>query len=877
MKRFLLPLTFMSVSTFLLTGCNTPESSSLPDVVIPSFHPQKFILPNGLTLIVEEDHRSPVVSIQTWCRAGSITEGEFLGSGVSHILEHMLFKGTSRRGNSEIAQTIQSIGGYTNAYTSFDRTVYYIDAPSAGWETALDVLIDAVFHSTLPAEEYQKEMEVVRREFAMGFDDPGRTLQKILFSTAYLTHPYHYPVIGHLDNFNRLTRDDVLKYYRQHYVPNNITVVVAGAVNAEAVRTLLESMTRDIQRAPLPDVFIPAEPRQLGPRHHHEAFPTDAARFYLAWPIPGITHPDLYALDVMAILAGQGKSSRLHQHLVEKQPLLRQAAAFSYTPADSGLWAAYGVMHPESSANRDEVIQAILDELKRFKTEKVSPAELAKAKRMVLTSHIADMTTVSGKARTLGSDWFIARDLTFSESYLRGLRDVTAEDILRVARTYLIDSTLNVAGIHPPSTSSDTSPITSSTSAPRLPLVETLSNGAPLIRVDDPSLPLLTVSAVMRGGLLMETPEKAGISHLYAQMLKKGTRSLSASALADRIESIGGSFSVESGNHSIAVSLTVLSTDYAEAISILSEVILHSSFDSEELGKEQRNQLSDLRLEKDQPMRIARDHLRAALFQSHPYARNTLGSEDTITQIQRDDLLSFQKQVWNAEQVVFSLAGQIPSTAVATLEKAFPASSFFPVQERASHAPSFAGQGQTLHIPTDKKQAVVQIGFPGLTIESDDRVAMDLIDEALSDLASRLFLRIREQQSLAYFVGSAQLVGLDPGYFMFYAGTRPDTSLKVRDEILDEVALLVQSGLDPEEFKRAKAKLAGKRLLENQSASQQAFKASLNVLYGLGAEFEEHYQNQLEALTLEDVHAAAKKYFSNPHFVCVILQPETKP
>ena len=192
---------------------SSSSSSSSLNIDLPATEVQHFQLDNGLNLVVEEDHRSPVVSVQAWCRAGSITEGKYLGAGISHILEHMLFKGTERRGNSEIAQTIQSIGGYTNAYTSFDRTVYYIDAPSTGWQTAMDVLADAVFHSTLPEDEYIKEMEVVRREFAMGFDDPNRTLQKLLFSTAFSEHPYQYPVIGYLENFNRLTRQDILDYY----------------------------------------------------------------------------------------------------------------------------------------------------------------------------------------------------------------------------------------------------------------------------------------------------------------------------------------------------------------------------------------------------------------------------------------------------------------------------------------------------------------------------------------------------------------------------------------------------------------------------------------------------------------------------------------
>jgi len=188
----------------------SPGGSST--ITFPPSTAQKWILPNGLTIIVQEDHGAPVASVQAWCATGSIYEDQHLGAGLSHILEHMLFKGTKTRSTNQIAQKIQDVGGYINAYTSFDRTVFWIDVPKDGVPTALDILSDAMMNSSLPPEEYQKEQEVIRREFAMGMDDPDRMAGLLLFATAYQRHPYRFPVIGELEIYNQLTQEQAIHY-----------------------------------------------------------------------------------------------------------------------------------------------------------------------------------------------------------------------------------------------------------------------------------------------------------------------------------------------------------------------------------------------------------------------------------------------------------------------------------------------------------------------------------------------------------------------------------------------------------------------------------------------------------------------------------------
>src|SRR5438105_8842379 len=246
----------------MLNRANLKTAATMASPVI-SFPPntaQKWTLANGLTLIAQEDRSAPVASVQAWCAAGSTTEDKHLGAGLSHILEHMLFKGTKTRSTNEIAQKIQDVDGYINAYTSFDRTVFWIDVTQAGALTAIDILADAMMNSTLPPQEYAKELDVIRREFAMGMDDPGRMVTHLLFGTAYQRHPYRLPVIGLIDIYNNLTQEQVMEYYKARYVPNNLTFVFVRDVCAAEIRRKREAFFKDRPAKSLPPIYIPAEP-----------------------------------------------------------------------------------------------------------------------------------------------------------------------------------------------------------------------------------------------------------------------------------------------------------------------------------------------------------------------------------------------------------------------------------------------------------------------------------------------------------------------------------------------------------------------------------------------------------------------------------------
>ena len=259
----------------------------------------------------------------------------------------MLFKGTKTRTTNAIAQSVQDQGGYINAYTSFDRTVYWIDVPREGVASALDILADAMMNSTLPPEEYGKEQEVIRREFAMGYDDPDRMMGQLMFKTAYQRHPYRLPVIGEIQIFDQLTQQDVLEYYQARYVPNNLTFVVVGDVDAGEVYAQLEKYFTDYPARSLPPGYIAQEPPQQGRREVNEEFSTELTRLALAWHIPEITHPDVPAIDLLSTILGDGRSSRLYRRVREEAGLAFGVSAFSYTPGDPGLLGIDATLEPE--------------------------------------------------------------------------------------------------------------------------------------------------------------------------------------------------------------------------------------------------------------------------------------------------------------------------------------------------------------------------------------------------------------------------------------------------------------------------------------------------------------------------------------------------
>jgi zinc protease len=828
-------------------------------------------LENGLTIIVREDHSAPVVSAQAWCKTGSIHEGQWLGAGLSHVLEHMLFKGTTTRGSGRIDQEVQDAGGYMNAYTSFDRTVYWINVPNTGATVAVDVLCDVMQHATLPPDELIKELDVIRREMDMGHDDPVRRASRRLFEVAYTRSPYRYTIIGYPDIFNQLQAPDIAGYYRAKYAPNNIFFVVTGDIDAGAVEAQIRAAFASAKARPIPAEVLPLEPKQIAPREVIEEAPVELGHFHFSWHIPDLRHPDVVVLDVLAVLLGSGRSSRLFQEVREKKGLVNSVDAWTYSPGDPGLFGLSAVVE---ALQFTEARTALLAEVERMKFEPVTFEELTKAVKQFTAATLSTRKTMQGQAQDLGSSWLAANDLNFSERYLAAVKRVTPGEIQRVAKQYLTTDNRTLYALLPVGTAPKPAIALDQTIDHPIQKIE-LPNGLRLLIKEDHRLPFVQLRAIFKGGVLVESAADNGLTVLTARMLLKGTLTRSAEQIATQIESLGGSIDSHGGNNSFGAHTEVLSGDFTTGLDILSEVILHPTFPPAELERERQIQLAGIRAQKDQLLQCAARSMRRALFGERGYGLNVNGTEESVAQIQLGHLQTFHQKMVVPNNCVLAIYGDVKANEVrANVEKYF--SNWQGGKLPLTELPTAS---KPLNIERvvelrDKKQAVLVIGFLGTSIFDPDRYALELLQEACSDLGSRLFMSIRDNLGLAYYVGAQNFLGLPPGYFSFYAGTAAEKVGLVETEIFKETALLCSEGLTPEELKRAKAKLIGQKKIERQDLGNLAMLTALDELYGLGYAISYSEDARYESVTAEEIKAVAQKYLQTNAAVISLILPE---
>lgn len=835
---------------------------------------ERTVLANGVTLIVKRDASAALASVQVWVKTGSLHEGAHLGAGLSHYLEHMLFKGTTRRVGREISATVQAHGGYINAYTTFDRTVYYIDLPSEHTGVAVDLLADAVLHSTLPADEVAKEKDVILREIAMTRDDPDNRLWEAVFATAFREHPYRQPIIGHRDVFSAVSREDLVTYYRSRYVPNNVVVVVVGDVDPAAIRTMVGEHFGRAPRARLAPVLVPAEPAQLAPRFEHRFEEVELTRAVLSWPIPGLAHADAPLLDLLSMVLGSGDSSVLWQEIREKAGLVHSIDASAWNPGTTGLFC---ISITCEAAKREAAEAAVRRTLQRCATRGFTFSQLAKAVRQLVVSEINSRKTMSGQASRLGVAEVVVGDLDHSRTYFAQLSRATPAGVRRVLQQYLTPERLTSVSLNPAAAATKASQAAKAPAATPDFTVEQLPNGARLLLQPDRRLPNLHLRLLMQGGPLFETAGKRGATALLATMLTKDTRTRSAAAVAQFIEEVGGSFFPFSGNNSIGLAAEVLPPDVDRALAVIADAVLKPAFKPATFAQERDAQVAGLRQDDDDVVTLARKRLRAKFFGAHPLALDAQGDLAGVGALTGADLAALHRRLCVGANVVFAVVGDFDPRQLAPKLRRFlariPARGALPVLPPQPPAKSLPAEPGDFVERLPREQAVVLQGFPGPAVNDPDFYASEVIDELFSGMASRLFERVREDKGLAYFVRSGRVVGLNAGMFYFMAGTQPGREGEVLAEIDAEIARVQRGEIEAAELTRCQTRLKAARRQSLQTNSSRAMQAGLNILQGQPVNDWRNYDARIDAITIADLATFASRRLTRKQRTQLVVRP----
>ena len=849
------------------SGPPLPPSRALLETAPPAVH--RHLLPNGLTLLIQESRAHPLVAFHAVVRTGSATEGEYLGTGVSHVVEHMLFKGTARRPVGAVEREARSYGGTTQGMTSFDTTSYSITVQREFWAQAADLLVDALFFPGMDSAEFAKEREVVLRELRLRRDDPGQIAWDLLFAHAYRLHPYRLPIIGLEPLLTKLTVEDVRAYHRRHYLPNACVISVVGDLEAEAVIRRFEELTAALPPGRPPLAAVPEEPPVLSAREVVQEAPIQLATVAVGFQGVPLNDSNLYALDLLAWILGGGRGSDLERALKETG-LVHSVSCWNYTPMWRGLFVVSLRTDPDKVA---PALTRLQEELQAVRELPADPRKLEAAKRAFAKEYLQDRQTVGGQASDLASSEVATGDPLFAHRYLNQIQRLQTEDLQAAARSFLVSDRATTVQLFPQGVGKQETADTQEKG--RAPARKAqLPNGVRIILEEDHRLPLVTFQLSVRAGVRYEEEESNGLSLLTARMLLRGTRRRSADELADLVRRMGGDTSAFSGRNSLGVTFQVVAPEAAEAARLLGEIWREPVFPQEELEKERRLGLAGLKAQEEDPFSWGMRRLASTLFREHPYRLDPAGTEKAWRRFRREDLVAFHERVLDPAHLVIGVAGDFRSEELLAILT----DSFGALAPRAEPVPAIAEEPPLTerreHLEaTPRKEALLLIGFPGVRLSDPRLPAVDLVEELLSGGAGRLFGRIREEKGLAYTVGAVSVPGIDPGTFILYAVTDPSRVEEVRRALLEEIRGLRADVVPAKELEEARQGLLGARRIARQSQESLVAQRVGDELAGLGFDFSDRYEQAVRSLAAADLRKVAADLLDPDRCVWVIGRP----
>ncbi len=845
---------------------------------------RRVTLPNGLRVLIQEMRLAPVISVQAWMQVGSADE---VGpeAGLSHMLEHMLFKGTPEGGVGSIARDVESCGGEINAYTSFDQTVLHLTVPSRHLDRGLDVARDAVVRPALDAGEFAMEKEVVLEEIRRGEDDPGQRLSKTVFAEAFEVHPYGRPVIGTTESVRAFTPELLRDFHRRWYCPRNTLLVVTGDASADEILRAVEQRFGDWPDTPVPARERTPEPVHDGLRARVLAEPVVEARIELSFPLPAVDHADIPVADVLAVILGQGESSRLNQEIRLRRRLANHVHAFSYTPKDPGALLVGAQAPPEAVV---PLLGALAGELGRIARDGVAPEEVQRAAINILSDRVYEKETVQGVARKLGYFESLFGDTAAEAGYYAAVGTVSAEDVRRFAAETFALSRAVVAALVPadsdltPEEVMDAlrggvgaGPIPADRAAGPATERRELPGGVRLLVRENPGSNLVALRMGTRGGLLAESVRTNGVHNLLARSWPRGTGRRSAVEVAEAMDEIAGRCTAFSGRNSFGLSSTFLASGLGRGLDLFREVLLEPAFEADEVARMQALTVEGIRSIPDNPISLAFLHFHRALYPGHPFRMPVMGTEASVRRLTPGSLRSaYRRGLRRPGSVVVAVGdfdGGRMTERLAEVLAALP-----PADERELVDPPLRPLRAVRRraIEVDKEQAHLVVGFPGATVTDPDRHALEVLAAILAGQSGRLFLDLRDRQGLAYSVTAWSQEAVAPGFFAVYIGTERSKLDRARQGIHAHLRRLCDEPVDDEELQRAVRYLVGNFEIGLQRGGAVASRMLFDELYGLGHDAMERYADQLMALTAAELQRVAQQRLTLDRHVELTLVPK---
>lgn len=850
-----------------LGGFSMPGEAKKSDYIVDKVVEKK--LANGLTVLFYPYEREDVVTVKLCVKVGSAYENE-KQAGITHLIEHMIFKGTESKKPEDIVGEIEALGGYMNAFTSFDYTCYYTTGPTKILEKSLDILSDIVFHPYFDPKELEREKEVVVEEMKMRLDNPHVVLFEEVMKASYQKYPYRRPIIGYEETVRSFKREDLLSFINQFYTPENMLLSVVGKIPQDELFSLINKYFTNLPKRKLKKVKFPEEPFTEKPKLVWVERPVKEGYFVFTLPGASFREEDAPLLDLLVQALGGGESSRLYVRLKRELNLVKTISMSAFSPVGPGLIEIYGTADPEKFK---DIVSHLITELEEIKNLGITEEELQKAKVQLLSDFVFDAETSDGLSSTLSSFQLKRGNYRDILWYKNKIEQATVEDLKKVAKRYFNFDKL-VGGFLSEKRLFDEEDFKKLISVKKDSPVKffTLENKLKVIVYPQKDLPTVGITLAFPGGLRFENPQTNGLFQALTLLWTRGTQKYSAEEIASKLEALGATIKGFSGRNTFGLKALSLSSNFDQTLELFKEILLTPTFKEEECEKARPELISMIFMQEDNPISLAVNQFLKILFPDHPYGLNIAGDLNFYQNFKAEDLRQAYQKFVTPEKAVLTVVGDVdPFILKQKLEsylKDWKASKVRVKEEEEE--PKLPSQ-KTQKIKKETFQNQILLGFQTPGLNSKEKLVLEILSSALSGQDGRLFRVLRDERSLAYSVTSFTVFYPKKSAFVFYIGCSPEkeeAAIAGFWEILEEVS---KKGLTLEEIERAKNRLLGKLKIGLQSNLAKSEDIAVNEVLNLGWDYSQKYENMLQSIKQEDIQKFIKTYLKKENAVLFIL------